>query len=140
MTKNFNANHISTWELPSIKRQKKFLSFGDNASLKFLFIHPIYDLTSSIFKARQVMYFVKYCFEVMAKDSFHVSWRRLSASFVVSITGVFRKSALGWSLEKRQIGKIRREPNNRPSCYVAVAYCLCLICFVRVVSNVVGVQ
>jgi len=26
---------------------------------------------------------------------------------------------------KRQIGKIRREPNNRPGCYTAVTYCLC---------------
>jgi len=34
---------------------------------------------------------------------------------------VFRKSALGRYLEKRQIGKIRREPNNRPGCYNAAA-------------------
>jgi len=40
--------------------------------------------------------------------------------------GVFRKSALDCELEKRQIGKIRREPNNPPGCYTAVAYCLCL--------------
>ena len=29
-------------------------------------------------------------------------------------------------LEKRQIGNTRREPSNRPGCYRAVGYCLCL--------------
>jgi len=53
-------------------------------------------------------------------------------------TGVFQKSALG-------LGEIRREPNNCPGCYTAVAYFLCLnkyTCkrFVLVVSNAVGLQ
>jgi len=58
----------------------------------------------------------------------------------INLLGFFRKSALGRKLERRQIGKIRRERNNRPACYTAVAYCMCLIRFVLVVSDVVGLQ